>query len=365
MIHPRPHFLDFAPYTLPDTSVPAGMRQLQLAQNESAFGPSPNVHAAIQEAVMQQGADSARLYPDSSSTQLRTAIAETHKLNVDQIICGNGSMELISVLTLAYLRAGDTAVTSEYSYKFFRVASKATEARVITTPEPGFRVDVDVLLDAVQPDTRMVFVANPGNPTGSFLNRDEIVKLRTELRDDILLVVDEAYAEYVDRASYEPLFDLVELDNTVILRTFSKVYGLAGFRIGWGYCPPLIWDILHRVKLPDGTSNITQIAATAAMRDQAFAAEVREETARIRSWFFSALKGLGLNPQPSTCNFILCQLPSTSLAQELSEFLRSQGIVVRVMRGYDLADCVRITLGTMAEMEEVLEVLETYEGIAG
>ena len=358
MPRPRQHLLDFAPYVLPDTSAPAGKRQLHLAQNESAFGPSPSALAAAQNAVLR-----GRLYPDPAFTALRAAIAAQHGLSPDQIWCGSGSLELIALLNTAYLQAGDSVVTSQYSYGFFRSSAKAAEAKVITAPEPAFRVDIDGLLAAVRADTRIVFVANPGNPTGSFIPRADILKLRQNLRNDIMLILDEAYAEYVAEEDYEAHFDLVALGNTVVLRTFSKVYGLAGFRVGWGYFPPEVLGILQRIQNPNSVSLVAQAAALAGMGDQAFVAHVRQETAIVRDWFTQALKALGLNPQPSVCNFVLCRLPSASAAQALSDYLRAEGIVVRILRGYGLSACVRITLGKAAQMRDVMAVLQRYESI--
>ncbi len=355
MPRPRQHLLGFAPYVLPDTSMPEGKRQLHLAQNESAFGPSPNALAAAQRAL-----STARLYPDANFTALRTAIAAQHKLSVDQIWCGCGSLELISLLTTAYLQAGDSVVTSQYSYAFFHAAAKAAEAEVIAVPEPALIIEGDAVLAGVRADTRIVFIANPGNPTGSFIPRADIVKLRQNLRDDIMLIIDEAYAEYVPDDKYEAHFDLVALGNTVILRTFSKVYGLAGFRVGWGYFPPEVLGILRHIQIPNSVSVVAQAAATAAIGDQQFMRYVREETAIARDWFTEALKELGLNPQPSVCNFVLCRLPSAEAARALSDYLRAEGIVVRIMRGYGLSDCVRITLGKTAQMKDVIEVLQHY-----
>ncbi|MEM7342812.1 MAG: histidinol-phosphate transaminase [Chloroflexota bacterium] len=355
MPDPRPHLLKLAPYILPDTSAPEGKRQLQLAQNESALGPSLQALAAAQDALL-----TGRLYPDSDFTALRTAIAEIYDLTPTQILCGCGSIELIALLTAAYLRPGDRVVTSQYSYLFFRTASKVADAQIIAVPEPTLTVEVDALLAAIQPDTRIVFVANPGNPSGTFIPRAELVKLRQNLPDDILLIIDEAYAEYVPEAQYEPLFDLVALGNTVILRTFSKIYGLAGLRVGWGYFPPDILDILRRIQMPSSISLIAQAAATAAVRDQQFIAQVRQETAEVREWFTQALADLGLNPQPSLGNFVLCRLPSSEAAFDLSENLRAEGIVVRVMKGYDLPNCIRITLGTRDQMEDVVAALQQY-----
>ena len=205
MIKPKPHILNLAPYILPDTSAPEGQQPLQLAQNESAMGVSPHVTKALMAAVSHS-----HLYPDPDATELRQAIASVYQLQRDQILCGAGSLALIALITAAYVGPDDGVVTSQYSYLYFRTACKIADAQITIVSEPDLTVNVDLLLAAVQENTKIVFVANPGNPTGTFISRAELVRLRQNLPSDVLLILDEAYAEYVDRELHEPLFDLVD-----------------------------------------------------------------------------------------------------------------------------------------------------------
>ena len=355
MLEPRPHLLKLAPYVLPDTSAPEGKRPLQLAQNESAMGVSPAVTAALSATIAQS-----HLYPDPDASALREAIAAVYRLNAAQVLCGGGSLALIALLTAAYLAPEEHVVTSEYSYLYFRTACKIADAQVVTVAEPDLTVDVDLLLAAVRPETRIVFVANPGNPTGTFVARSELVGLRQNLPDDVLLIIDEAYAEYVAPERYEPVFDLVDLGNTVVLRTFSKIYGLAGLRVGWGYFPPEVLDILLRIQRPNSVSIMAQAAAVVAIQDQGFVARVRDETAVIRERFCVALGEIGFDVRPSEGNFVLMRLGSADEATAVADYLREQAIVVRVTRAYGLADRIRVTLGTAEQMERVIGVLRDY-----
>jgi histidinol-phosphate aminotransferase len=270
-------------------------------------------------------------------------------------------MELLSLLAQSYLAPGDEAVVSQYGYLFFRTVIELSGAAVVLAPERGYVTDLDAMLDKVRPKTRMVFLANPNNPTGSLLGGTELSAFRASLRDDVLLVLDGAYAEYVTQPGFDPGIELVKATpNTVMLRTFSKIHGLAGLRIGWGYFPQAIADIVNRVRLPNAITAPALAAAAVAIADRAHADGMRRSNAENRDRFAGALRRMGLAPLPSHANFVLLPFASPTEAAAAQEFLKAQGIVIRPMGGYDLGDCLRITIGASEEMAALLTAIETW-----
>ena len=344
-----------APYALPDISASEGQPATVLAQNEHAFAPSAQVQQAVAEVIA-----SGQLYPDSNCSALRSAIAEVHGLDAARIVCGVGSMELMSSLMLAYLTPGDRLLMTEYGYLFMRTLCKLVGASVDVADEVDHRVDVDKLLQQLQPDTRLVFVVNPGNPSGSVIHNDEIRRLRTALPEDVMLLVDEAYAEFVDPDFHSPLFDLAESGNTVITRSFSKIYGLAGLRVGWGYFPLDVRDQLRKVQNPGSVSSLSQAAARAAMLDQAGAAAARRHIREQREFLAAALGGLGLRVVPSQTSFLLVDFETPQRADSAFNYLRQHGLVVRPMGGYALPACLRITIGTGPQMQATAATLADW-----
>ncbi|MDJ0777256.1 MAG: histidinol-phosphate transaminase [Gammaproteobacteria bacterium] len=356
MIEPRPVIAAMAAYALPDTTAPEGVEPVILAQNEHAFAPTAAVRAAVDAALA-----SGQLYPDSEWTNLRAAIAAVHDLDPARILCGCGSMELMSALVNAYIGAGDRVAMTEYGYLFMRTLVKMVDAGLNVAPERDFQVDVDALLDAVDADTRLVFVVNPGNPSGTVIANDEIRRLRRALTDDVLLLVDEAYSEFVEPGFNAPLFDLVDAGNTVITRTFSKIYGLAGLRVGWGYFPPEMIVNLRKVMTPGGLSQLSQAAAAAAMRDQQTASRARAEIARLRELLSRGIAALGLRVIPSQTNFVLVDLNSPERAAAAYDFLRSRGLIVRPMGGYGLPHCLRISIAEEPHMRATVDALAAWQ----
>ncbi|MCP4767406.1 MAG: aminotransferase class I/II-fold pyridoxal phosphate-dependent enzyme [Gammaproteobacteria bacterium] len=346
MIKPNPTVAAMAPYALPDLSVPDGLEAIVLAQNEHAFPPSKKVQQAVSTAIA-----TGQLYPDDNWTELRGAISTVHGLNVNNIVCGAGSMELMSSLMQAYLSPGDRMLMTEYGYLFMRTLAKLVGASVDVAPETDYRVDVDRVLHSLQPQTRLVFVVNPGNPSGTVIHNDEIRRLRAALPEDVLLLVDEAYAEFVDAGFHEPIFDLAESGYTIITRTFSKIYGLAGARVGWGYFPSEVREQLRKVINPSSVSSLSQAAASAAMADQPHALEASRAIVRQRDFLSAAISDLGLKVVPSQTNFILVDFVTPQQAGSAFEFLRQHRLVVRPMAGYGLPACLRITIGTAEQMQ--------------
>jgi histidinol-phosphate aminotransferase len=355
MLKPNPTIAAMASYALPDISAADGLDAIVLAQNEHPFAPSQAVVDAVNTALA-----SAQLYPDSDCNALRAAIAGVHGLDAERIVCGSGSMELMSSLMLAYLSPAERISMSEYGYLFMRTLVKQVGAGIDIAAETNYRVNIDALLASLQPNTRLVFVVNPGNPSGTVIHNDEIRRLRAALPEDVLLLVDEAYGEFVDADFHAPLFDLAESSNTVITRTFSKIYGLAGLRVGWGYFPIEIRDQVRKVINPGSVSSLSQAAACAAMQDQAHATEARGMIARQRAFLSAALSGLGLTVLPSQTNFILVDFASTQRAGAAFQFLRQHRLVVRPMAGYGLPTCLRITLGTPGQMRLTADTLAEW-----
>src|ERR1700749_2618679 len=246
----KPGLVDISPYVGRPAHAPGARVFFKLSSNESALGPSPLAVSAFREA-----SEKLDIYPEGSAKHLRDAIGEFYGLNPDRIVCGNGSDELLTMMANAYLRPGDEVLFSEHAFLVYKIATLANSAVPVVVKEPNLRVDVDAMLKAVTPKTRLVYLANPNNPTGSYLSVEEVRRLHAGLRSDILLVSDAAYAEYVKRNDYEAGIELVsQFDNVVMTRTFSKIYGLAGLRVGWAFCPAAVADVLNRVRGPFNVS---------------------------------------------------------------------------------------------------------------
>ncbi|NOD97759.1 aminotransferase class I/II-fold pyridoxal phosphate-dependent enzyme [Ruegeria sp. HKCCD6228] len=351
MIRPVPYVGAMGAYTLAD---PNGAGTISLAQNESAFPASPAAVAAGQAAL----ADLA-LYPDPEWAEMRSAIAEVHRLDPARILCGAGSMELIGCLIRAFAGPGDQVLGTQYGYAFVASATAQAQAEYVAAPEVDLTVSVDALLAAVTPATRIVFVCNPGNPTGTLIPNDEIVRLRSDLPGDTLLVVDQAYAEFAD-ATNDPaqIFALVDRSDTVITRTCSKAYGLAGARAGWGCFPSEISGEVRKLLNPNNISIASQAAAAAAMRDQAHMRNVVARTAEIRDRFAQECRELGLSVPESHTNFVLIRFASTAQAQRADTALRAERLMMRGMGGYGLSDCLRATICAPEVMDKARDILK-------
>ncbi len=351
MIRPVPHVGALAAYALADLG---GPQTISLAQNESAFPASPAAIAAGRTAMADMP-----LYPDPEWPDLRAAIAEVHGLDPSNILCGAGSMELIGCLIRAYAGQGDRVLGTDYGYAFVASATAQVQADYVKAREVDLTVSVDDILSAVTPETRIVFICNPGNPTGTVIPNAEIVRLRTTLPKNVLLVVDQAYAEFSD-TEHEPaeIFAMIQRGDTVVTRTFSKAYGLAGARVGWAYAPPEIAAELRKLLNPNNVSIPSQTAAAAAMRDQAHMREVVAKTAHIREAFTEDCRALGLTVPQSHTNFVLLRFSSVDQAQRADAALRAEHLLMRGMGGYGLGDCLRATICAPGVMNRARDVLE-------
>ncbi len=349
MIEPNRHVAAMAPYALADFDGAAGKPLISLAQNESARAASPQALAAARAALA-----SARLYCDPEWTELRAAIAQVHELPLEKILCGAGSMDLIAGLARCYAGPGRRVLSSQYGYGFFCTAALAAGADYDIAPEQDLTVSVDELLAAARPETRLVFVANPGNPTGTRIAHEEIVRLRDGLHDQILLVIDEAYGEFAELPG-KATFGLVERGNTVVLRSFSKAYGLAGLRVGWGLFPPAVATDMRKLLHPNNISAASQAGATAAMVDQSYMCATVANTVLIRDGFSCRLRGLGFTVPDSFTNFVLIRFPDNAAAQRADRTLRAEGVILRAMTGYGLPDCLRATIAGAGLMDLVAD----------
>ena len=353
---PRPGILDISPYVGGASKAPGAEKVYKLSSNESALGVSTIAIDAYKSA-----ADSLHHYPDGAATALRQAIAKTYKLDPAKIVCGAGSDEILQLLTKAYAGEGDNIVQSEHGFLVYALAAKAASAEPRFAPEKNLTTDIDALLSEVDEKTRIVFVANPNNPTGTYVPISALRELREALRDDVILVIDAAYAEYMEVADYDAGASMVdEFNNVVMTRTFSKIYGLAALRLGWGYCPPAIADVLNRIRGPFNINAAALAAGVAALEDQAFVADNRLHNREERDYLSQQLGGMGLEFVPSFGNFILIKFPPDTgrNAKDVLAYLKSAGVIVREMGAYRLDEYLRISIGEKDANRKLVELLE-------
>lgn len=355
---PRPSVLEIAPYVPGKAKAGAVPAVHKLSSNETPLGASRKAIEAFKAA-----AEKLELYPDGAHTQLREAIARRYGLDPARIVCGAGSDELISFLCNAYLGPGDEAVQSQYGFLMYAISTLAAGGRMVSAPERDFLADVDALLAAVTPKTKLVFLANPNNPTGTYLPITEVRRLHAGLPSNVLLVLDAAYAEYVRRNDYESGIELVSSsENVVMTRTFSKVYGLAALRIGWLYGPEHVVDVLNRIRGPFNLSAPSIAAGAAAVRDKDFVDEAVRHNDAWLSWTSEAIRELGLTVTPSVGNFILIHFPDTAgrTAADADAFLVERGIVLRRVAAYGLPGALRMSIGDEEANRATVAALKAF-----
>lgn len=360
---PRPGVLDIEAYVPGEAHVPGGLKPIKLSSNETPLGPSPRAVDAFKTAAIEL-----ERYPDGQAAELRQAIARRFGLDANRIVCGAGSDELISLIAHAYLGPGDEGVFTEHGFLLYRIVVLAAGATPVVVPEKNLTADVDAILAHITPRTRVVFLANPNNPTGTYLPIDEVRRLRAGLPDEALLVLDAAYAEYVRRNDYEAGLELVATtENTVMTRTFSKIFGLAGLRIGWAYCPLAVADALNRIRGPFNLSTPAIAAGAAAMNDWSHVEAAIAHNEEWRPWLTAEIEKLGLEVTPSVANFLLIHFPAEAGrdAAACDAFLKTRGIILRRVGGYGLPDALRLTIGTADENRKVQDALAAFVGAAG
>ncbi|MCL4136666.1 UNVERIFIED_CONTAM: hypothetical protein GTU68_042521 [Idotea baltica] len=332
---------------------------LKLSSNENPFGPSDAAKEALVRASHQL-----HRYPSTDHASLRQAIGDVWGLDPERIICGNGSGEVLMMIAQAFAGKGDEVLFTEHGFAMYPIYANANGATPVVVKERERVVDVDAILAGCTEKTRIVYIANPANPTGTMIGEADMARLADGISKGAILVLDGAYAEYVD--GYDGGKSLVESrDNVIMTRTFSKIYGLGGLRIGYGYASQQIIDILMRIRGPFNLSGPALAAAEAAMRDTAHTEKCRTENAKQRDWMAGALAGMGLPSDTSTANFILVRFPSEDEAVSCNNYLTEQGILLRYVGGYGLPNCLRITVGDEASCRRVVHAIGQFRGSAG
>jgi histidinol-phosphate aminotransferase len=355
---PRAGVMAIEAYVPGKSSAPAGVKLVKLSSNETPLGPSPGAIAAFKAL-----ADKLELYPEGTAQRLREAIGAKFGLDPARLICGSGSDELLSLITNAYIGPGDEGIYSEYGFLVYKIAIMAAGGTPVAVKEKNLTADVDALLAAVTPRTRIVYLANPNNPTGTYLPFDEIKRLQAGLPPDVLLVLDAAYAEYVRRNDYASGLELVATcDNVVMTRTFSKIYGLANLRLGWMHGPAHVIDALNRIRGPFNVNGAAIEAGAAAIADDAHVARAIAHNDHWLAWMTGELAKLGLSVTPSVGNFVLIHFPGTQgrTAAAADAFLTSRGLILRRMDAYGLPGALRLTIGDEAANKAVAAALANF-----
>lgn len=358
VLSPRSGIMDMAPYVPGASKVDGVGKIIKLSSNEGALGPSPKATAAYEELGSQL-----HRYPDGGSVELREAIGARNGLDPDRIVCGAGSDEVLALLARAYAGTGDEVLFGEHAFVMYPLFALSVGATPVRAPETEFTVSVDALLSRVSDRTRIVYVANPNNPTGTMVTSDEMTRLRAGLRDDILLVIDAAYAEYVTRNDYAPGVELVDAgDNVVMTRTFSKIYAMGGVRLGWAYCPEAVADVLNRIRPPFNVTSGAQAAGIAAVNDIEFLTRSRDHNTAWLPWLSDRLGEMGLDVVTSSGNFVLVRFPESGphTADAAMAFLTSRGIIPRGTGSAGIPEGIRITIGLEEEMRATVDVISQF-----
>lgn len=352
-IQPQPGIMEIALYQGGAAQIAGRTDAIKLSSNENPFGPSDKAREAV-----IRSAHKLHRYPSSDHAALRQAIAETHDLDANRVICGVGSDEIIHMLCQAYAGPGDEVLFTEHGFLMYRIGAHAVGATPVQVAEHERVTDVDALIAGATKRTRLIFVANPNNPTGTMIGLPELERLANAVPQAIL-VIDAAYAEYV--GDYDGGADLASrLPNVVMTRTFSKIYGLGGLRIGWGYGPQPIIDVLNRIRDPFNLSQTALDAAEAAVRDQDHVSRCRAENARMRAWLAESLAEKGVPSDTSTTNFILARFADQAMAEACDTALQTEGIIIRRVGSYGLPHCLRITVGDESSCRRVAHVIGQF-----
>jgi histidinol-phosphate aminotransferase len=353
---PRPGIMDIAPYVGGKDTVEGVAKVSKLSSNEGALGPSPKAMAAYARAAAEL-----HRYPDGGSDKLRAAIGKRFSLDPARIVCGSGSDELLNLLVRSYCGPGDELLYSKHGFLMYAINAMGVGATPVAAPEKDYRTDVDAMLAKVTDKTRIVALANPNNPTGSYITREEVQKLHAGLPKTTLLIIDAAYAEYVSRNDYDAGVELVDRsENVVMTRTFSKIYGLGGLRLGWMYGPPHLIDVMSRLRQPFNVNLAAQAAGVAALEDAEHTEASRLHNDKWLPWLSTELNGLGLVVRPSVGNFILVGFGTPERAAAANDAMMKDGLIPRMVGGYGLGDHLRITIGNEDEVKAVRESLARF-----
>jgi histidinol-phosphate aminotransferase len=358
MISPQPGILDIALYQGGASEIEGQADPLKLSSNENPFGASPSAIAAVTAAAQKM-----HRYPSTDHASLRTAIAEVHGLEAERVICGVGSDELLTLLAMAFAGPGDEVLYPEHGFSMYRIFALSAGASPATAPELDRRVDVDALAARITPATRLIYIANPANPTGTALDAAELRRLAEVVPPTCLLVLDGAYAEFAE--GYDGGVSLIDSHpNVVMTRTFSKLYGLGGLRVGWAYAQQEVIDVLNRVRGPFNLSGVALAGAEAAMRDRDFVATSLQTNAEQRARLTGGLHQLGIAADDSQANFVLARFADETEALAADAHLKAAGILVRLVKGYGFPEALRITVGRAEDVSRVLAALADFKGVS-
>lgn len=355
---PRPGVLDISAYVPGRSEAPGSAKLYKLSSNETPLGPSPKALEAFRAA-----GESLALYPEGTAAILRQAIGKAFGLDPARIVCGAGSDELLNLLAQAYLSPGDESISTIHGFLVYKIATLAAGGKPVIVPERDFTTDVDAILKAVTPRTKLVFIANPNNPTGTYLPLAEVRRLRAGLPAGALLVLDAAYSEYVRRNDYEAGIELVATsENVVMTRTFSKIHGLAALRLGWMYAPASVVDAVNRIRGPFNVSTPAMQAGAASLADGAHLERSFAHNEKWRAWLEENIRKAGLEVTPSAANFVLIHFPETKgkMAADADAFLLKRGLVLRQLKAYNLPNALRLTVGSEEANRLVVSALEEF-----
>ncbi|NHF71884.1 histidinol-phosphate transaminase [Paracoccus xiamenensis] len=352
---PQPGIMDIALYVGGAAQIAGHDNVVKLSSNENPYGPSEKAREAAARAAHQM-----HRYPNTDHASLRAAIAEVHGLDPDRIICGVGSDEVLQFAAQCFAGPGDEVIMTEHGFSMYPILTRAAGAVPVVVPETERRVNVDAILAAVTPRTRIVFLTNPGNPTGTMLTEAEIRRLAQGLPGNVLLVHDGAYTEFAEE-NYRRDFALADdFPNVLATRTFSKIYGLGGLRIGWGYADRALIDVMNRVRQPFNLSGVQLAASEAAMKDRAHFTRCQTENTKWRDWLRRALLDLGIDCDESHANFVLARFADAETANACDAALQAEGLIVRKVAGYGLPNCLRITIGDEPSCRRVAHVIGRF-----
>ncbi|MEX0318699.1 MAG: histidinol-phosphate transaminase [Ruegeria sp.] len=355
-ITPQPGIMDIALYQGGKSHVEGVADVIKLSSNENPFGPSPKAIEAVRDSAAQL-----HRYPSTDHAELRAAIGEVHGLDPQRIICGVGSDEVLQFVVQAYAGVGDEVIHTEHGFSMYPILARMAGAVPVEVPERERMVDVDAILAACTGKTRVVFLTNPGNPTSTMIAEAEVARLADALPPQVILVLDGAYTEFVD--GFDGGVSVVDgRSNVIMTRTFSKIYGLGGMRVGWGYAPQAIIDVLNRIRQPFNLSATALAAAEAAVRDRDYVDFCQAENARLRVWLADALAELGVPSDASSTNFILVRFADRAEAEACDGYLQSQGLIVRRVAGYNLPNALRITVGDEQACARVVAAVKAFKG---
>jgi histidinol-phosphate aminotransferase len=355
---PRPGVLDIEPYVPGKSSAPGVAKVFKLSSNETPLGPSPYAIEAYKKVAAHL-----EDYPDGAASALREAIGRAFGLDPGRIVCGAGSDDLLNLLARAYLADGDEAIHTTHGFLVYPIATLGTGAKPVIAPETNYTASVDAILAAVTKKTKIVFLANPNNPTGTYVSFDEIKRLHRSLPPQVLLLLDAAYAEYVRRNDYESGIELVATsDNVVMTRTFSKIHGLAALRLGWMFGPPHVVAAINRIRGPFNVNGPAIAAGIAAIEDHAHQESAREHNDRWLAWLAQEFEMLGLKVTPSVANFLLIHFPEAKgrTAKDADAFLTARGLILRQVGGYKLPNALRMSIGTEEANRLVVAALKEF-----